>query len=534
MSQVTDGVSVDRIVVEDGRAERVQYRLQSAADEPLDFSLHEVPRDDAEGTATPKTEIGGVIYPGETLVLDAPPTGTDGSFVVPGATELRLTTHPASVAADGGQSLEGTPQPSRREPVRTDRPAVGLVATAGNESLVSRAIARAAEGGLAVYVAHTESADPEFLEFVERLGGQLVPVDSLETEMLREALVTAARLDDCPGILLRSVGADSVAFDTASTGAFEDLRERPAETPDRESWNKGETVVGIPAYNEASTIESVVREASAFADTVLVVDDGSRDDTAARAERAGARVIRHGTNRGYGAALRSVFTEAAALDAQNLAIVDGDGQHDPAEMRSLLECQRETGADLVIGSRFVEGAETDMPTYRRFGIEVVNVLTNAAIGRLRDGYVRDTQSGFRVYGHRAIESLAEDTTIGAGMNASTDIVFHAAHHGYEIAETPIDVSYEVENANTHNPVIHGLHLVANILGHVVRERPVESLGVPGAILMMVGVLVWFWASIGVLGSAGSLGVALSVLLLCSGVTGTVAGLALGVSNERYA
>jgi hypothetical protein len=82
-------------------------------------------------------------------------------------------------------------------------------------------------------------------------------------------------------------------------------------------------------------------------------------------------------------------------------------------------------------------------------------------------------------------------------------------------------------------VAHGLHLVANILGHVVRERPVESLGVPGAILMLVGVLVWFWASIGVLGSAGTLGVALAVLLLCSGVTGTVAGLALGVSNERY-
>lgn len=532
-SRVVDGVRVDRTVVDDGQTTRLQYRLHSGAAEPLGFSLSEATEDAAGAAVEGGSEIEGTISPGETLVIDVPSTDENG-FGVPETTEWRFTTHSLPVAADGGQRLEDTARESLPDAGQVARPAVGLVATADDGTPVSRAVARAVEGGLAVYVAHDGTADPELLAFVEQLGGTLVPVDSLETEPLREAMVEAARRDDRPGILLRSVGTGTPGFESVGSVTFEDLRDTGPETaPVPEGWTVGTTVVGIPAYNEAATIEGVVHAASAFADVVLVVDDGSRDGTAELAERAGAHVIRHGTNRGYGAALQSVFAAAAGLDAQNLAIVDADGQHDPSEMRSLLDCQRETGADLVIGSRFVVDAETDIPRYRRLGVEIVNVLTNAAIGRLTSGYIHDTQSGFRVYGHRAIESLAADTSIGAGMNASTDIVFHAARHDYEIVEAPIRVRYDVENANTHNPVLHGLHLVANILGHVVRERPVVWLGVPGSLLMLFGVLVWFWASIAVLGSMGTAALALSVAMLCGGAAGTVAGFALRFTHGRH-
>ncbi|MBX0285613.1 glycosyltransferase family 2 protein [Halomicroarcula sp. F28] len=251
-----------------------------------------------------------------------------------------------------------------------------------------------------------------------------------------------------------------------------------------------DVVIGIPAYNEADTVGDVVRAASAPDVDVVVVDDGSDDSTAAVASDAGATVLQHGDNRGYGAALGTLFSAAHDSGVDHLVVVDADGQHDPTEALSLVEAQRSTGGDIVIGSRFVEGSQTDMPLYRRAGLGVINGLTGAALAL---GYsanaVADTQSGFRAYNAEAIELLACRADLSDGMDASLDILFHAADEEFTFTETPVDVTYDVAEANTHNPVVHGAVLVSNIFGRALSDRPGRVLGVPGSICLVLGGLL---------------------------------------------
>lgn len=536
------GLRVDRTLVQGKSVPTVQITLRSEVDEPIRYRLNE--------RIVGKT-FTGIIPSNQTEVFE---------YLVPeaAATEVELLNAPVevtlfpigtAVSTDGGREENG--------PFTVDRPdmgdklssanctAIGVVLTADNADTAARTVSRAVERGYQVYVAHARDTDAEPLEFIEHLGGELVTLDrpTADTTGLQRGLIVAARVDECSGIIL-SDGDKPVDFGAsraslATSGGFATQAVSKSEPETTELTDAAPTdgcVVGIPAFNEASTIGAVVREARQYADAVVVVDDGSTDGTAEAAEAAGARVVSHGENRGYGAALRSVFTEAARQGADTLTIVDADGQHDVSDILPLLRARHETDADLVIGSRFVEGATTDMPAYRRFGVEVVNVLTNAAVGRLTSGYIRDTQSGFRVYGRRAIETLATDTSIGDGMNASTDIIFHVADHDYRIVETPISVRYDVENANTHNPITHGLHLVGNIASHTVRRRPTVAIGVPSGLLIFLGLLLGYVALVGTAQlSSVPLGLEnISAVLLCFGLVWTMAGLALRAAGGRQA
>jgi glycosyltransferase involved in cell wall biosynthesis len=249
----------------------------------------------------------------------------------------------------------------------------------------------------------------------------------------------------------------------------------------------GSVTVGIPAYNEESTIASVVTETRKHVSDVLVVDDGSTDETAAMAEAAGATVVTHERNQGYGSALKTLFVEADSRNVDHLVILDADGQHDPSDVKRLVEGQRTTGAAIVIGSRFAEGAVTDAPLYRRFGLTVVNSLTNLGLS-LTSTTLRltDTQSGFRIYDAAAIETMSRKATLSDGMDVSIDILFEAVNDGHEIAEVPIDITYDVEDASTHHPLVQGLVLLLNILARLYTERPSQLLNIPAFLCIVAG------------------------------------------------
>lgn len=252
----------------------------------------------------------------------------------------------------------------------------------------------------------------------------------------------------------------------------------------------GDVLVGIPAYNEAETVASVVADVREHTPRVLVVDDGSDDQTAERAAAAGATVVSHDENRGYGAALQTIFSEADERDVDHLVIIDADGQHDPADIPDLVATQRSSGADIVIGSRFIGGSQTDTPLYRRVGLAVINVIVGVG---LRLGYstprIKDTQSGFRTYNAAMVETLANRADLSDGMDASVDVLFHAADESCEFAEVPVDVTYDVVEANTHNPVVHGAVLVRNVSTRVLSDRPVRLLGMPGIVCLLVGAVL---------------------------------------------
>jgi hypothetical protein len=164
----------------------------------------------------------------------------------------------------------------------------------------------------------------------------------------------------------------------------------------------------VPAYNEAGAITQVVgtlhERAPGF--DVLVIDDGSTDDTAARASAAGARVVRLPFNLGIGGAVQAGFVYALEHGYDYMAQVDGDGQHEPAELAALLEAIRADPAlDMVCGSRFIgEGDDYPAPISRRTGIHLFAFVLTRILGQP----ISDPTSGFRLFNRRAIALFARD------------------------------------------------------------------------------------------------------------------------------
>lgn len=260
-------------------------------------------------------------------------------------------------------------------------------------------------------------------------------------------------------------------------------------------------LVGIPAYNEAETIRETVTAAKAHADEVLVVDDGSTDETGDRVQAGGATVLRHTENQGYGAALETIFQYAHIRGVEHLLILDADGQHDVNDIPDLIATQQETSAELVTGSRFTGDSETEMPRYRQFGLTVINVLTNLS---LRLGYsyttVSDTQCGFRAYDNEAIETMATAEEIDSGMGASLDILFQAAREEHDIVEVPTQIQYDVDNPSSKNPIIHGFGLLKSLFFSVIRDRPVRMgsiLGLSCLSLFGIGIILQQTANIAI-------------------------------------
>jgi glycosyltransferase involved in cell wall biosynthesis len=214
-------------------------------------------------------------------------------------------------------------------------------------------------------------------------------------------------------------------------------------------------------------------------DKVIVCDDGSMDLTGDIAEAMGATVVRHERNMGYGAALRSLFRAALEADADVAVTIDSDGQHDPAELSRLVDLLRMKELDIVIGSRFLEGG-SGAPNWRRAGIGVINALSANGV------MVTDSQSGFRAYSRRALETLVltED-----GMGASTEILLKADEAGLRIGEVPISVDYH-EESSTRNPVAHGLGVVLSTVKHLSIRRPLLFFGLPGVTALVFSVFMW--------------------------------------------
>lgn len=188
----------------------------------------------------------------------------------------------------------------------------------------------------------------------------------------------------------------------------------------------------IPAYNEATRIGSVVRDARRFVDGVIVVDDGSRDGTAQAAKEAGATVVRHAHNGGAGAATMTGIEAARLLGADTIVTLDADEQHDPRDIPSLLGPIERDEADIVFPNRF--GNRNKIPAIRRLFNAIGNVITLFATGK----WVADSQCGFKVFGPKAVKEIQLRMS---GFEFCTEIVREASRHRWRIAQVPIKVMY---------------------------------------------------------------------------------------------
>jgi glycosyltransferase involved in cell wall biosynthesis len=194
-------------------------------------------------------------------------------------------------------------------------------------------------------------------------------------------------------------------------------------------------VIVIPAYNEKTTIEGVVRDAVRAADLVVVVDDASRDQTGALARQAGAVVVQHAINRGLGGALGTGISAALKLGADAIVTMDADGQHRAIDAGRVFDRLGQGDVDFVLGSRMVRGEERGkMPWHRT----LFNVFGNVFTYLLFGVWVTDSQSGLRGFTRRAASELELRTN---GMEVSSEFVKEIQEKRWRLAEIAIPAIY---------------------------------------------------------------------------------------------
>ena len=196
----------------------------------------------------------------------------------------------------------------------------------------------------------------------------------------------------------------------------------------------------LPAFNEQNRIGKVVTDVRAHHPDVVVVDDGSSDGTAEEAEAAGAVVIKHGVNRGKGAALQTGFTHARENAFVTVITMDSDGQHDPVDVPRFIEAYVRTGIPVLIGNRMAD--QERMPAVRRLTNRFMSWLLSRKMGQ----YVPDSQCGYRLYRCDVLQYTAIQSR---GYAAESEILMILASRDIRMDAVPIAAIYGDEESKIH-------------------------------------------------------------------------------------
>lgn len=228
-------------------------------------------------------------------------------------------------------------------------------------------------------------------------------------------------------------------------------------------------LVIIPAYNEAGRIAAVVagiRAAAAEAD-VLVINDGSRDDTAVVARQAGAVVVCHPFNMGYGVAIQTGYKYALRHDYDYLVQIDGDGQHDPTHIPELLAIVQSGTADFVLGSRFLSNASYRPPLIRRLGMAFFRQIVSLVIRQP----MTDCTSGYQAFNREVMQFFASELFPCDYPDADVLISLHLA--GFRIRELPVRMYANAAGKSMHSglkPIYYVFKMILSITVTLLRSH----------------------------------------------------------------
>lgn len=251
-------------------------------------------------------------------------------------------------------------------------------------------------------------------------------------------------------------------------------------------------LIAIPALNEETTLAGVLRSlprrlAGVRSVEVLVVDDGSADRTAAIAAEVGASVVQHRRNLGLGEAFNTAVRSALEARADALVTIDADGQFDAAQIPDLLRPLRDGEADVVTGSRFLNGGRpATMPRVRYWG----NLFFSSLLNRLLREQLRDVSCGFRAYSREALLNL----NLLGKHTYTQESLFDLLFKGLRVVEVPIRVTYTAERQSrvAGSLVSYGLNAL-KILARTARDfKPLRFFGMLAVLVLGVGVLMDAW------------------------------------------
>ena len=237
-----------------------------------------------------------------------------------------------------------------------------------------------------------------------------------------------------------------------------------AENPEK----KNKTLVLIPAFNEEEQIAVVIQRVKREIPEaiVLVVNDGSSDQTESRARAAGAKVLSHPFNMGYGVTLQTGYKYALKYGFEYVLQMDGDGQHDPRYLPILLQEVREGRADAVIGSRFLGEGDYQAAWTRRVGIYLFRFIASCLCGQK----ITDPTSGYQALSRRAVEFCARESFPGDYPDTDVLVMMHRA--GMRIREVPVCMHPNANGKSMHSglkPLYYIYKMCLSITLNLVRK-----------------------------------------------------------------
>ena len=286
----------------------------------------------------------------------------------------------------------------------------------------------------------------------------------------------------------------------------------------------------IPAYNEEQNIAEVISKTSKHTDQIIVVNDGSTDNTEKVARETNAIVKSHIVNKGLGLTIRDAITEAMKLGADIIITIDADGQYDADQIPDLLKPILDGKADLVLGSRF-EGTIARMSRLKKFGNKIITLI----VRNLMNLDISDSQTGFRAIKREVIEHIV----ISADYTYTQEMIIRAAAEGFHIDEVPVNF-YERKHGKSRlirNPAEYGLNTAMTMLRAYRDYRPMTLFGTIGVAMMLLGTLIGVYIvyEYFVLGSfeTGQRLVTLSALMIMSGVQVLLFGLMADMMSRHF-
>lgn len=234
-----------------------------------------------------------------------------------------------------------------------------------------------------------------------------------------------------------------------------------------------DVLIIIPAYNEEKNISGVIAgiKNNPFSPEVLVIDDGSTDNTSLAAQAAGAIAIKHLFNMGYGVALQTGYKYALSKRYDYIAQLDADGQHDPRYIDNLICALKEENLDVVIGSRFMNNQAYDVSLIRRMGMIIFSSITSLVIKQK----ITDSTSGFRALSRRAIGFLCGNFYPADYPDADIIILLHFA--GFRIKEIPVVFYPPRGNKGMHRgckKIYYVFKMLLSIIMTIMREKPTKK------------------------------------------------------------
>ncbi|HWW82664.1 MAG TPA: glycosyltransferase family 2 protein [Vicinamibacterales bacterium] len=224
-----------------------------------------------------------------------------------------------------------------------------------------------------------------------------------------------------------------------------------------------EVCVVMPAFNESGVIDSVLREFEGLGYCVVLVDDGSTDDTYQRALGFPVTVLRHACNLGQGAALQTGISYALRRTQTKFIVTfDTDGQHVPGDIPRLLEPLRRATHDVVLGSRFISGGRAvNMGVLKNMTLKLAVTFTRLSVGLA----LTDTHNGLRAF---TAEAAAQIFLTQNGMAHASELLAQIKERELRFCEVPVTVRYTAYSRAKGQSVLNGVNILWEIVGGKVR------------------------------------------------------------------